>query len=88
MKKISKSVKLKKVIDIKDDGSFSLDMNYFTYHYKNKMPSKKLCTLLGGPIRDSESEVTQRHKDIAAALQLVYEDALFKIVNHVHKETQ
>lgn len=80
--------KLKKVIEIKEDGSYKLDMDYFTYSYKNRMPSKKLCLLLDGPIRKPEEEITQRHKDVAAALQLVYEDALFKIANHVYKKTK
>ncbi len=80
--------KLRKVIEIKKDGSYKLNMDYFTYSYKNKMPSKKLCLLLGGPVRKPAEEITQRHKDVAAALQLVYEDALFKIANYVHKETK
>jgi len=80
--------KLNKVIEIKEDGSYKLNMDYFSYQYKNRMPSKKLCLLLDGPIRDPREEITPRHKDIAAALQLVYEDALFKIANHVYKETQ
>ena len=44
--------KLKQVIDIKDDGSYKLDMSYFKYHYSNKMPSRKLCELLSGPVRN------------------------------------
>lgn len=80
--------KLKRVIDIKEDGSYKLDMSYFTYSYKNKMPSKKLCLLLDGQVRKPNEEITQKHKDIAAALQLVYEDALFNIVNHVYKKTK
>ncbi len=80
--------KLKKVLDIKNDGSFRLNMDYFNYTHKNKMPSKKLCKLLTGPIRKPESELTQRHKDIAAALQMIYEGVLFKILNHIYKETK
>jgi carbamoyltransferase len=80
--------KLKQVMDVKEDGSYQFDMSYFTYHYKNKMPSKKLCNLLGGPIRKPESQITERHKDIAAALQMLTEDVLIKILNHVHKITQ
>ncbi|MBW2984870.1 carbamoyltransferase [Candidatus Woesearchaeota archaeon] len=80
--------KLKKIIDIKEDGSYKFDMSYFVYHYKDRMPSKKLCNLLGGPIRTAESELTQRHKDISAALQSVYEEALLKMLNHVYKETR
>ena len=79
--------KLKKVIDIKDDGSYRLDMSYFIFHYANRMPSKKLCILLDGPVRQSESEVTQRHKDIAAALQLITEEAIIKILNYSYKLT-
>ena len=79
--------KLKKVIDIKEDGSYRLDMSYFVYHYKDKMPSKKLCKLLSGPIRKKESELTQRHKAISAALQMIYEEVLFKTLNHLYKQT-
>ena len=80
--------KFKKVIDIKKDGSYRLDMSYFVYHYKDKMPSKKLCRLLGAPVRRPESEVTQMHKDIASALQLIYEETLFKMLNHLYDKTR
>lgn len=79
--------KLKKVIDIKEDGSYRLDMDYFIFHYANRMPSKKLCSLLDGPIRKPESEIMQRHKDIAAALQLITEEVIIKILNHSYKST-
>lgn len=79
-------MKLRKIIDIKEDGSYRLDMSYFVYHYRDKMPSKKLCTLLGAPVRMPESEVTQAHKDIASALQLIYEETLFKILNHLYNK--
>ena len=77
--------KLKKIVDIKEDGSYRFDMSYFVYHYKDRMPSKKLCKLLGGPIMKPESELTQRHKDIAAALQMITEEIITKMLNHVHK---
>jgi len=80
--------KLKKVIDIKEDGSYKLNMDYFVYCYKNKMPSKKLCKLLEGPIRHPKEELAQRHKDIAAALQLITEEVIFKILNHLYKITK
>jgi carbamoyltransferase len=79
--------KLKEVMDVKEDGSYRFDMSYFIYHYADRMPSRKLCKLLGGPIRQEESEVTQRHKDIAAALQMVYEEVLLKMLNYVCKVT-
>lgn len=80
--------KLLKVVDIKDDGSYRLNMDYFIFHYADRMPSKKLCDLLGGPIRKPEEQITQRHKDISAALQMVTEDIMTKILTHVQKETK
>ncbi len=80
--------KLKEVIDIKDDGSYKLNMSYFVYHFADRMPSKKLCKLLDGPVRKPESKLTQRHKDIAAALQMIYEEVLFKILSYVYNETK
>jgi len=80
--------KLKKVIDVKDDGSYRLDMNYFAYHYTDRMPSKKLCKLLGGPTRKKESKIIRRHKNIAAALQMLTEEIIIKILNHVYKITK
>ncbi len=80
--------KLRKVIDIKEDGSYRFDMSYFKYHYADRMPSGKLCRLLGGPVRKPESELTQRHKDIAAAAQLITEEIMTKILNFVQKETK
>lgn len=79
--------KLIQVLDIKKDGSYKMDQNYFVYSQANKMPSKKLCNLLGGPIRKG-GEVNQRHKDVAAALQLVYEEVLLKMLNHVYNVTK
>jgi len=80
--------KMKNVIDIKKDGSYQLNMDYFKYHYGTRMPSKKLCELLEGNIRKPESEITQRHKDIAAAVQLITEDVLITILKHVYEVTK
>ena len=80
--------KLQKIIDLKDDGSFSLDMSYFDFISKEKMPSKNLLNLLGGTQRKPNELLTKKHKDIAAALQMITEDIILKILNHVHKETK
>jgi len=80
--------KLKEAIDVKEDGSYQFDMSYFVYHYKASMPSKRLCRLLDGPIRKAEAELTQRHKDIAAALQLVLEEVMTKMLNHLYSLTK
>ncbi len=78
--------KLIKIIDIKEDGSYRLNQKYFSYSYKDKMPSKELCNLLGKSIRKPDEELTQEHKDIAAALQLVTEEVIIKTLNNLHKK--
>jgi len=89
--------KLKQVIDIKEDGSYTLDLKYFKYHYANRMPSRAMEKLLDGPTRKregekkgsgKESELTQRHKDIAAALQLILEEAMTAMLKDLYKKTQ
>lgn len=72
------------LIDIKDDGSFQLDMSYFSYEHGLRMTSEKFNDLFGGPPRTPESELDQKHKDIAAALQLIVEEVILKIVNHAY----
>ncbi|MFH1559583.1 MAG: carbamoyltransferase [Patescibacteria group bacterium] len=79
--------KLKKVIDVKPDGSFRLNMRYFRYHYLDRMPSKKLEKLLNGPTAKKDARMTSRHKDIAAALQLITEEVILKILSHIHEKT-
>ena len=76
----------KKVVDVKEDGSIEFDMSYFDFHYKLRMPSKKFEKEFG-PIRKPHEEVTQKHKDIAASLQKITEEILFKMLHHLHKET-
>lgn len=76
----------RKIMDVAEDGSYKLDMNYFVYHYKMAMPSKKFANLFGAA-RKKEAEITQKHKDIAASLQKFTEEVLFKMLNHLYKET-
>ncbi len=77
----------KKIIDIREDGSYKLDMSYFDYNHKLRMPGKKFIKEFG-PIRKPESEVTQKHKDIAASLQKITEEAILKMLNHLYKTTK
>ena len=76
--------KFRKIIKVNEDGSFRLDMNYFAYHYKMTMPSKKFIKEFG-PQRKRNDELTQRHKDIASSLQKITEDVLFSLLNNLHK---
>jgi carbamoyltransferase len=80
--------KLKGTIDVKSDGSYQFNMEFFKYGYANRMPSQKLCELFGGPARMPESELSDRHKDIASAVQLVTEDLMTGMLNNLYKETK
>lgn len=79
--------KFKKLITLKADGSYALDMDYFTYHYSLTMPSKKFIQEFGSQ-RCIDDPVEQRHKDIAASLQKITEDVLFTLLNNLHNETK
>ena len=77
-----------KLVDIKADGSIRLDLSYFNFCYGLTMTSTRFHKLFGGPPRQPETEITQRHKDLGASIQLVLEEILLKMVQHVHAETQ
>jgi carbamoyltransferase len=76
-----------KLIDLKDDGSFRLDMSYFNYCQGQTMTSRKFDRLFGGPPRRAESKVTQREMDIAASIQVVTEEVMLRCARHAHKLT-
>ena len=75
------------LIDLKDDGSFRLDLSYFRYCEGLRMTSPKFDALFGGPPRQPETPITQREMDIAASVQAVTEEAMLRTVRHVHVET-
>lgn len=71
------------LIDIKDDGSFALDMSYFDFCTGLKMTGNKLSKLFGSEPRKPESELTQRDMDIAASLQAVTEEVVIKLAKNI-----
>lgn len=75
------------LIDIKDDGSFALDMSYFNYCTGLTMTNGKFDALMGGPPRESESELTQREMDMAASVQAVTEEVVIKLARGIARET-
>ena len=77
----------KYLIEVKDDGSFILDMSYFDYSVGLKMTNNKFNDLFGGPPREPESELTQKEMDIAKSVQEVTEEIVFKMAKHVRKTT-
>src|SRR3989339_228084 len=76
---------MRKLIEAKEDGSFRLNMEYFTYEYGLRMTGRKLEQLLGHPRRDSEGPLEQFHKDVARSLQEITEEVMLKIVRHARE---
>ena len=75
------------LIDIKEDGSFHLDMSYFNYCAGLTMTNERFDRLFGGPARKSEGALTQREMDLAASVQAVTEEVLLKLARGIRKET-
>lgn len=75
------------LIDIKEDGSFALDMSYFNYCTGLTMTNKKFDDLFGGPRRSEESALTQREMDLAASIQAVTEEVVIKLAKGIAKST-
>lgn len=82
-----KDLILSELIDLKEDGSFKMNMEYFDYCVGLKMTNGKFERLFGGPPRKPESELTQRHMDIARSIQEVTEEIMLRMARHVHRET-
>ena len=78
---------LDRIVDLKEDGTFKLDMQYFNYCTGLTMTSSKFDRLFGGPARAAESDITQREMDIAASIQSVAEKVVLRLACTVHKET-
>ena len=73
------------LIDIKEDGSFSLDMSYFNYCTGLTMTNQKFDRLFGGPPRKPESMLAQRDMDLAASIQMVVEEIIIKLARGIAK---
>ena len=78
---------LDNLIDIKDDGSFAMNMDYFNYVSGLTMTNEKFHKLFGGPPRKPETQLTQKEMDLARSVQEVTEIIMNKITKHVKKET-
>ncbi len=76
------------LIDVKEDGSFRMNMDYFNYCQGLTMTNEKFNKLFGGPPRVPETNLTQKEMDIARSLQEVTEEIVLKIGRHVYKETK
>jgi len=77
----------RELIDIRDDGSFRLNMRYFDYCAGLRMTNRHFAGLFGGPERRPETKITQREMDLARSIQVVTEEVILNMAHHVHKET-
>ncbi len=82
-----KDLILDKLLDLKPDGSFRMDMSYFNYCQGLTMTGPKMDKLFGCPPRSPESRITQREMDIAASIQAVTEEVMLRTARHVRQET-
>ena len=75
------------LVDVKEDGSFRLDMRYFNYCTGLTMTNGRFAQLFGGPRREEEAPLTQRDMDIARSIQEVTEDIMVRICRSLARET-
>ena len=76
----------KHLLDLKDDGSFRMDMSYFNYATGLTMTNRKFDELFGGPRRSAEARLTQREMDLARSVQQVTEEVMLRLARTVQKE--
>jgi len=77
----------KHLIDIKDDGSFRINLDYFDYCTGLRMTNERFDALFGGPPRSPESRLGQKEMDLAASVQAVTEEVVLRLAHSVAKET-
>ncbi len=77
----------KNLVDLKEDGSFRLNMDYFGYLDGLTMTNDKFADLFDGPARAAESEIGQREMDLARSIQVVTEDIVLRMARHLKKTT-
>ena len=84
-----KNLILKELIDLKDDGSFRLNMKYFNFATGLTMTNEKFANLFGQKTRDPKNDLlTQFHMDIAASIQAVTEEIVLRLTSSIYKETK
>lgn len=78
---------LKHLIDLKPDGSFRLNLKYFDYCKRMRMTNAAFDELLGEPRRNPETELTQRHMDVARSIQDVTEEVVLRLARTAREQT-
>lgn len=82
-----KDLILKHLIDLKEDGSFRINLKYFDYCAGLKMTHQRFATLFGIEPRKAESKIRQEDMDLAASIQVVTEEIVLKIAHYIHQQT-
>jgi carbamoyltransferase len=77
----------RELLDIKPDGSFWLNMDYFDFLQGTSMANKNFYKLFGGPPREPEAKIEQRHMNVARSIQLVTEEIMVLLARHVREFT-
>ena len=75
------------LVELHDDGSLRLDLRYFSFLNGRRMTNRRFADLFDGPRRSPESEITQRHMDVARSIQDVTEEIVLRIARHAHEMT-
>jgi carbamoyltransferase len=78
---------MKEMVSLNDDGSFKLNMKYFSYDYGLRMTNGAFSEFFGGPPRQPETWMTEREFDIAASIQKVCEEIVLRMTRYIHRET-
>ncbi|MEA3366143.1 MAG: carbamoyltransferase C-terminal domain-containing protein, partial [Candidatus Hydrogenedentes bacterium] len=78
---------LEHLIDVKEDGSFRLNMDYFDYCGGLRMTNDKFAGLFDGPPRAPETKITQREMDLARSVQAVTEEVILRMAKAIHRQT-
>tara|TARA_B100000686_G_scaffold279678_1_gene300371 strand:+ start:1216 stop:3054 length:1839 start_codon:yes stop_codon:yes gene_type:complete len=82
-----KNLIMKELIDLKEDGSFKLNMKYFNYATGLTMTNKKFSNLFGKPVRNPKKDLlTEFHMDMAASIQVVIEEIILRLTKSISKE--
>ena len=86
-KPIYKEIILDKLLDLKSDGSFTMNMDYFAYCHGLTMTTEKFSKLFGGPPRKSESQITEREMNLASSIQVVTEEIVLRMASYARDLT-
>jgi carbamoyltransferase len=78
---------LRELVDLREDGSFKLNMRYFAYDYGLTMTNRRFERLFGQPRRDPEARLEDFHWDVAASIQKVTEEIVLRMVRDLHRRT-